>query len=311
MATEAEKRARIEVCYEGLLHLISEEGADGDAVKRSHLFALRRGPMEKSADHVKAMKSATWQKEFVKRLLADGIVKRERVDNQDRYTAANIPRIKHILKDHDDFGLLLSKYLFPSEVTIPVERAEPEANEPQPETPQQSDSVDIPDDPLLVIYKLTERMSKALVSLVPFFKILTDQSEALSAEMESDREGVANVKNRMKGLETQVSQILSTVSNTSALVKENVSAEGVAEAVAEVVAKQMHQSAIPAEVLDSLKQIPEIKSMATQSYAKICALEEAIEQERADRTLKAVRDLNSGIDLMLSAIETLQEQKSV
>ena len=123
---DVDKRARITVALHGLILLLDEHtkntGVHGNCVTRNDLFAVPHN-QKHNPDLKNAIRSRTWQKPYVKRLVDAGILAHKRIDSQDVYYPVHVPKLVDLIQDHEEpnYGLRLSQFIFPSEAGLPKE----------------------------------------------------------------------------------------------------------------------------------------------------------------------------------------------
>lgn len=226
---EADKRARITVAYGGLLLLRKQLSEDPNYKStRAHLFALPKGT-EKNPEIVKAVKTKDWQKDYLQRLIDAELLEKITENSQELYRALDIDEIGKIIEDHDNWGLRLSRFLFPREAGIPAELAEDEGEEedeselPEPEPLAAKDSTDaflqMSERSVETMIRLLNRIQEQLEMNTQLMKLTADQhiivdkaltksQEILEKESSQAKQEFPNfVKNRFKELEDRLTSI--------------------------------------------------------------------------------------------------------
>lgn len=128
---ESDKLARITLAFEGVKCLVAEPETP---VHRKALFRVPIG-REQDISLLKAAKSSRWQKDYVDRLVTDGVLTRQREGSEESYLPRDLGLLRTIALEEDTLGgLRLAKYLFPSQVVDPSDTRSldglPEDDEP-------------------------------------------------------------------------------------------------------------------------------------------------------------------------------------
>ena len=230
---EADKRARITVAYGGLA-LLKKQLSENPNYKstRAHLFAMPKGE-EKNLEIVKALKTKDWQKDYLQRLIDAELLVKVSENGQELYYPSNIDEIGKIIEDHDNWGLRLSKFLFPREAGIPNELAEDDAEEqddegglpkPEPNLAEKDDSESIlkmSEQSVKAMVKLLGRIQELLTMNLEMMKLTAEQhktvdlalrgtQELLEKDQEltqAEQEFPRYVKNQFKELENRLSKL--------------------------------------------------------------------------------------------------------
>ena len=141
---EIEKRARVTVAYGGLrnMHLACKADPQG-AMSRKNMFLapaeLPEGMTEKAL--TKAMMTKAWQREFLRKMVEAKMLHKSMLDGQDAYQPFDLVVIKDLLDQHDNGGLRLFQFLFPSDAGTPKE-LRGEENLPPPGTDVELESAE-------------------------------------------------------------------------------------------------------------------------------------------------------------------------
>lgn len=122
---ESEKRLRLKVVEYVLQHLTELSGA---RFVKKEIFALPEHEMRNS-DLRDAAAPASWQKSLIERFLKNGVLtKHQDAPGTDVYYTANSVLAHDILMDHKKGGLVLSWFVFPSEVSLTTKAGETAPN---------------------------------------------------------------------------------------------------------------------------------------------------------------------------------------
>lgn len=251
---EVDKRARITVAYGGLVMLAKQTHKNPKAkVTRAQLFAL---PTDNENDPalVKAARTKSWQKGYIERLISAGLLTQVVEGGQEFYRAISDTAIAALIADHDNYGLSLSKFLFPHEAGMPPELLESEGNaedededtvtlkvlvDPQGgggfadalgkafAEPKEDESEDAPYDPaadpsylgaIRGLRAFVDAVDAKLNHIAEGVKVVVLEAEVIRRELEqsqAEKEFVSYVKNRFKELDERLKKIENSTATTS------------------------------------------------------------------------------------------------
>jgi len=321
---EADKRARIALAYGGLLRLQEYCKVNKDHKEtRLHLLALDgRDKRNDSPEVIKARRSKEWQKDYVNRLVDAGILIRVHENSQDLYYPADLEVIPKILKDHDEYGLRLSKFLFPNEAGIPPELQEDEGEEKLEEENDETEEGEVVEAQLADVMEQMAKHIKAIASnlnvmreaynlqsdtLLSAIRKLDDLS-LMNAPSQSEKEFPSYVKNRFKEIDEKLDRMTERLNRTS----DGVTTAGVLLSKVDAGLQALHK--MTPEWFQWLAGLIGLQPQETMSTLLDKKLTFYLGKLTGDQALKDVlaelrtklRDLSSIEDLALKAIEAAE-----
>jgi hypothetical protein len=326
---EADKRARITVAYGGLLLLRQQLSKDPNyRSTRAHLFAVPNDK-EKSPELVRAVKTKDWQRDYIQRLVDAEILKKGSENGQDLYSA-DPDKVEVLIADHDNWGLRLSKFLFPREAGIPNELAE---DDDESEDESGSDkgfapsTTPAPEDEEGPILQMGERSVTALIRLlnsvreqqemnVSLMKHVLVQYEAVETAINREREQTKEisqaekefpnyVKNRLKELEAKIDkqyESLSFAAKTLARVEADIKS-----------LPSMVSSILPS--ISKMLGVPEgktltihVDSLMKHYLVKLTGREMGTLRDLLSGLRAKIADLDAVEDLAMRTVEAIEKQ---
>lgn len=326
---EADKRARITVAYGGLVVLQDEYSKDEDHYcTRNNLFRI---PKERDDDPelVKAIRSRGWQKPYVQRLVDAGLIVKFQVDSQDVYQPADDSCIKALFADHDNLGLRLSKFLFPSEAGLPAELAplvESEPVEVRAEVKTDVQEGDTEETKFVVVKSFD--MSLMLSALREMSDVLLDtrgKIEELNKPQpqkstQADNEVIPYMRNRMKELDSRLSAMEQALKGqhsalalaTNTLFRVDAGVQSLTSSVSATIeaVHKMNSGAIAAAVHNAVQKILGF-SDAPKGTTLMSFMRGALQELRGEHQLREtlaelrakLKDLHAVEELAMRAIE--------
>lgn len=338
---ESEKRARIQ-CAEIALRLALSYTRRGTAFTRNQMFMLNESEA-RDTELIKASLNKTWQKGFVERLVKNDVLIREDSDSSHVKYVTHTVKATAILEDHENDGLQLSWYLFPSEVIIPAAKEEPEdvpedGDEEEPSGDELSTEVEgNPKDEdisapagIKLLLQLTgyirdvartqDGILEALRRLAQYMK---DTEEDHKAPTAINDEGIRMLKNRIDGLGDKQDSATSLLNGLIRLVKESAaksddsaSIKLLTEQIAQVVPNVQETLGLPpgetlaprlGRLFNTITDLKQSVLGATTQMTKVAAVIDAREEDRIGKALKQIADMKQD----LGAVEELLTEHMV
>lgn len=322
MASEQQKRIRLELAASGLKFILREE-----PITRKSFFIPENTPIQADPAYSREIANVNWQRDFLVRLIDEKILAKGNSDGRaDTFKVIDSQEIRRILKDHDKDGLMLAKHLFPGEVVLPVaisrvsdseeEISEAEVSEALEErhtsnvgaSVWKSGSEDEESDRALVIRKF-DTIGGILSEVLNYLKDTSKEQNVIFGaisenlafirddkfdEMESKLRGVKDefngVKKRLDKMETASNQLTgvqgSLNHNIKKLIEEG-SNEGQAEEMATAVANALTPLADSVNELNRQMKTSDIRTGALQqsTNALVAYLKNA-EDDKLGKVLK-------------------------
>lgn len=233
---EAEKLARIEVVYAGLEALrINTTAVPGLKTTRANLFQPPR--KRPNAEHLKVLRKKEWQRDCIQRLVDAELLEKVVEDGQEFYVPLNAAGISELLSDHNNYGLRLSKFIFPKEAGLPQELLdkeeeaveEPDSDEDSDEDSEESEEED--DDAAALLTKEAELVKvvgqtarclidQSQISIKLMQEILAQYEELNGAteskeETQAQKEFQSYIKNRFKEMDEKLISIDNRIINNA------------------------------------------------------------------------------------------------
>lgn len=222
---EADKRARITVAYGGLILLRDRVEKDpNNWCTRTHLFALPKDG-EKVTENIKAMRTKSWQRDYVQRLVDAGILAKMTRAGQELYYPPDLTTITQLIDDHDNYGLRLSRFLFPREAGIPLESPEEGGDEESESGGSEADEEEVVESTdggiiqmdgasVTALLRLLRTLEEGRLMHATLMKAVLDQYKLVEEgvnrdreERQADREFPSYVKNRFKELDAKMGKV--------------------------------------------------------------------------------------------------------
>jgi len=207
---DVDKRARIKVALAGLALLLQNCLKDKNyASTRNNLIAMPKGDEQDQAI-LNAIRSRTWQKPYVKRLVAAGILKHQ---DADTYQPVDLKELGALIIDHEEpnYGLRLSQFIFPSEAGLPKELRGDTSSEVEEEVVDSEEATEEVNDEMIVIKSFDmQLMIASLQRLVEGTRDLQDEMRRLNKakdESQQNTEVIPYMRNRTRELNKRLDDL--------------------------------------------------------------------------------------------------------
>jgi len=285
---DSEKRARIAVCYEGLLYLVRGT----EPITRKEFFQATE-KMAKEPTMIEAIRPSSWQKTYVERLVDAGYVNKATDGVQVTYSAVDKLKILMLIKDHDEYGLKLSSLLFPHEVVLPEDETKQRASEPERMPAIRQEAI-----PMLetaaTLNSILDGMLKMAPAIVAVSEKLISVTEHLDGQEKVFKESLANIKNRLDRLNEHV-QVIENRKLDSTEIADKVRAS---------VAKELHTVSVVLN--ENLKYTIASLNKTSESIVGLYQLLKSQDESKVNR---AISDIRVGVANLTSGLELLMENE--
>jgi hypothetical protein len=294
----------------------------------------RKSKVSNASLIVEAINKRDWQREFLKRLIADRIVVEERRGSEVFYRLGdNVTELARIVSGIEDTGgdvfdnnLRLSKRLWPKEVVLVADDDDDIVVEPSDDTsteePKSSEDEeaatgDTTEPPILEALndtsakRLLSRIVNLLGEIAPALdKTLMHTADDTNKKFASLNEGIQSMRKRMSDLESSIGTVNSSLNGLVRVLKEQSSDD-----VKEIVELSVNNARD--EIIRQTK-LPLSATLDAAIQAKLNTIQLLEKQSKNDKSKvaelavsmrAAIKDLNDASSMFLDVMSDVEEEK--